>query len=563
MKPTAEQLAVIESTGDVYVRACPGAGKTRTLVDLAARATEGTPRSGVAFLSFTNAAGAEVRERLAAKAPRLLRPPNFVGTFDSFLIRHVLGPDGLERAPGVRVHFRESWDDRFGHRLIKGGVSLDVFVPDGNTVRMEDTRAGSDYAMRAELKKLDGSTRAKLCAIAKERIAGRMKLGIVTATFLRSDAARRLAKPNAATYAAARFRLVLVDEAQDCDALDLRIVSSLRSAGCRCVVVADPEQGIFRWRGADPAALDKLGLNVLSLTGNFRSRVSICAASASLRAEDRGPDTALGDHAGDSAVTVISYQSPLGADVGRAFERVLDVRRIDGANAIVVAHQEDVARSAVGAAKTKTSAAAGAVLARGVASTASAADRAAAVTIVEDVLVRALEVSADNRRLLRWCEITARQVVGVASDGSPGRGVCSRLKAALDELRPPPGIAFAEPPKKLFKAREPKLETAPGATATTVPLRFSTVHGVKGREFDAVLVVLPEARLSGLIAAWRSRDAEHDGRAVVYVGATRARHALAFAVPADAADRVGELLRRHGATVELVPCSEPGGGQAA
>ena len=553
MKPTAEQLAVIESSGDVYVRACPGAGKTRTLVDLAARATEGTPRAGVAFLSFTNAAGTEVRERLAAKVPRLLHAPNFVGTFDSFLIRHVLGPDGLERAPGLRIQFRESWGERVGD-MRKGGISLDVFVPDGNTVRIEDARAGSDYAMRAELKKLNAAARAKLCAVAKERIASRMKLGIVTATFLRTDAARRLAKPNAATYAAARFRLVLVDEAQDCDPIDLQIVSSLRSAGSRCVIVADPEQGIFRWRGADPSGLEKLGLTALPLTGNFRSRASICAASASLRAEGTAPDTPLGAHAADSAVVLLPYQPPLGVDVGRTFERVIGARGIELAQAMVVAHQEDVARNAVGIEKLKTSAATGAVLARGVASTASAADRAAAVEIVQNVLARALEVGLDDRPRQRWCEFTARQVVGVAAAAPPVRGLCSRLKDALGALRPPHGTTFVVPPKKLLTAREPKSENAPAAGAAALPVRFSTVHGVKGREFDAVLVVLPEGRISELIAAWRSRDAAHDGRAVVYVAATRARHVLAFAVPHPAADEAAELLRRQGAAVEVISC---------
>lgn len=556
MKPTKEQLAVIESDGDVYVRACPGAGKTRTLIDLAVRATDAMPRAGVAFLSFTNAAGTELRERLTTKAPRLLRAPSFVGTFDAFLIRHVLGPDGLQRAPGVRVQFRESWDERIGFKQVKGGVSLDVFVPDGVTVRIDAARAARDYVTRAGLQKLDQPARTNLCRAAAQWIAGRMKLGIVTAPFLRSEAARRLAKADAAAPAAARFRLVLVDEAQDCDALDLQIVSSLRSAGCRCVVVADPEQGIFRWRGADPAALDVLGLKELSLTGNFRSRASICAASASLRSTDGAPDTALGDHPGESAVALLAYEPALGIDVGRSFMRLLDARGIDPRRAIAIAHQEDVARIAVGAGKAKASGSAGAVLARGVALAASTADRDAAVNIVEQVLVRALGAAAHNRALIRWCRLTARQVIGCAAAAPPDTGVCSRVKAALASLRPPDGAAFAVPPKKLLTAREPKSDATPAAAVAGVPVRFSTVHGVKGREFDAVLVVLSDAHLPELIEAWRARDRSHEGRAVIYVAATRARHTLAFAVPRDASSAIAELLRRQGAIVEETTCSE-------
>jgi superfamily I DNA/RNA helicase len=80
MTLTDEQGSVVTSLGNAFVRACPGAGKTRTLVELAARSAAAAPRYGVAFLSFTNAAGDEVRQRLAGAAPALLRPPSYVTT---------------------------------------------------------------------------------------------------------------------------------------------------------------------------------------------------------------------------------------------------------------------------------------------------------------------------------------------------------------------------------------------------------------------------------------------------------------------------------------------------
>lgn len=350
MKLTPEQLDIVESKGNLYVRACPGAGKTRTLVEFAIRATEGVPRLGVAFLSFTNAAASEVRGRLAMKAPRLLRPPHFVGTFDSFLIRHVLGPDGLESAPGVRVQFRESWADKIGFNFgtVRGAIALDLFVPDGNSVLIDVARAGGDYAARALLAKFDDTMRRRLAQKARLRIAACLRKGIATAPFIRDQAARRLTEGVTAARAAARFGVVLVDEAQDCDALDLQIVTSLRDAGCRCIVVADPEQGIFRFRGADPAALGTLGHAELPLTGNFRSTPSICAASATLRASGLPPDTPMGEERADRPVALLTYEGKLGTHVGDAFIRLLSDHRIAAPDAVVVAHQEEVAHSAVG-----------------------------------------------------------------------------------------------------------------------------------------------------------------------------------------------------------------------
>lgn len=555
MTLTDEQESVVASLGNVFVRACPGAGKTRTLVELAARSAATAPRYGVAFLSFTNAAGDEVRQRLAGAAPALLRPPSYVGTFDAFLIRHVLGPDGHQRAPGIRVQFRDRWDERIGFRVVSKGVPLDVFVPDGKTLRIDAERAGDDWPARTALKQLDARATRALIDIAKKEITHRLGKGILTSPFLRSEAERRLADCDTTERLAARFQLVLIDEAQDCDSLDLRIIAALRAAGCRCVLVADPEQGIFRWRGADPAQLATLGFPELLLTGNFRSSERICRATASLRTRDGAPDRALGPAATfDAPVHVITYSDGRSiADAGGAFLALLASHHADVQQSIVIAHREATALGAVGTEPAgRGSTAHGAIMARAVCSTAGADDRRAAAQVLEKVLTKALAAPASDRSLDRWCRFTARQILGVlaAAPDAGGTGICARVRSALRALAPPSGTPFVHSPDKCFTAKEPKNAAPPPVRA---PLRTSTIHGVKGREFEAVLVVLPdEHRLDELLAAWRDRHASHEGRAVLYVGATRARKLLAFAVPARATDQVVMLLRRQSAPVEVV-----------
>ncbi|MFQ6756909.1 UvrD-helicase domain-containing protein, partial [Cereibacter sphaeroides] len=61
-KPTLEQEAVVLHDGCAFVTACPGAGKTRTLVERARRLL--ADRRGVAVLSFTNAAVDVLEARL-------------------------------------------------------------------------------------------------------------------------------------------------------------------------------------------------------------------------------------------------------------------------------------------------------------------------------------------------------------------------------------------------------------------------------------------------------------------------------------------------------------------
>jgi DNA helicase-2/ATP-dependent DNA helicase PcrA len=352
---TEEQLNVVAATGHLYVRACPGAGKTRTMVHLATKAAEsGGIRSGVASLSFTNAAVDELDRRVRGAPPSsiLLGPPHYAGTFDAFLIRYVLGPDGHRRAPGMRVQFRDEWGDPLMFKKTGGTtmpVPLDVFVPLNGDLAMAPNRG--NYRLRAFLNSMGDSDRERLLEKANKEISRRMKLGIMTAPFVRSEACRRLRDANAWRHLPARFHTVLVDEAQDCDPTDLRIIGALRSAGCRCVIIADPEQAIFRWRDADPRRLASLNFPERRLTGNFRSSAAICRATATLRGVEEDADEAVGPTSGVAhAVLVVAYedQDLDQGQVGACFAGLLAKVGIAAERAVVLAHREVLARRTVG-----------------------------------------------------------------------------------------------------------------------------------------------------------------------------------------------------------------------
>lgn len=96
--PTKEQETIIKHEGHAFVRACPGAGKTRTLVERARHLlSNSADRRGVAFLSFTNAAAEELEARLRGFGilPSPLFP-SFIGTFDRFLWQFLIAPFGVE-----------------------------------------------------------------------------------------------------------------------------------------------------------------------------------------------------------------------------------------------------------------------------------------------------------------------------------------------------------------------------------------------------------------------------------------------------------------------------------
>jgi len=87
--------------------------------------------------------------------------------------------------------------------------------------------------------------------------------------------------PLANNWAAPRYDLVCVDEAQDMNAAQLELAKRIRNPGGRTVVIGDDRQAIYGFRGADSGALDRLKkeLNAaeLGLTCTYRCGKAIVA----------------------------------------------------------------------------------------------------------------------------------------------------------------------------------------------------------------------------------------------------------------------------------------------
>jgi superfamily I DNA/RNA helicase len=76
---------------------------------------------------------------------------------------------------------------------------------------------------------------------------------------------------------------------------------------------------------------------------------------------------------------------------------------------------------------------------------------------------------------------------------------------------------------------------------------WGTIHSVKGREFEAVVLVIPQQLGTdegqrSCLDLW-SDGVDGESRRVLYVGATRARRLLTLAVHESHASRVAGLLR--------------------
>jgi len=82
------------------------------------------------------------------------------------------------------------------------------------------------------------------------------------------------------------YTRLLVDEFQDIDPSQLELLDALRGPGAEVFVIGDPDQSIYRFRGADPACFERLAawgpVKTLGLRTNHRSTSNVQRAAALL-----------------------------------------------------------------------------------------------------------------------------------------------------------------------------------------------------------------------------------------------------------------------------------------
>ena len=566
-----EQVRVIE--------AGPGSGKTRALVRRFMESASETDR-GVALLSFTNAAVDEVRERCGGNA-HMLQAPHFLGTIDRFLHRFVVSPAvsaELRRMP----EYWASWDDLPGEtkRVRVGsvpgvGVRLSQF-----RMRMDGTielqEQGLSWEERAYLSKVSEADKVdEVVHRASGWIGSYLRGGVYDANAARVKAYESLQGedgPAILQRLARRFSEVLVDEAQDCDEPEIEILKQLASEGVTTLVVADPDQAIFEFRGSDPQLfLDYRDSHdedaIEDLSTNWRSTQSICEAVTSLRC------------AGNAAITPSNVDAccpvyVLAGDVEdqrTKFLALLNEHDIALADAIVLGHRRNDAQAVSGRPSLASgSRALGNQLAEACSRlqrpSADVKDRREAIKSVERIVmelvawpVNLADAGIDTQlaaldRSRGWLRQTAAALVAGLStiDQQDSFGPKARsLTAARLE-----GIPFGS--KTLGHVLRRPDDAVWAAARQAVgggheqALDFDTIHGAKGMEFPAVLVALPtqlrKVDERTVLEDWAG-GVNSEPRRVLYVGASRAESLLAYGAGAHS-DSVLQVLSDDGVSVE-------------
>jgi uncharacterized protein (TIGR00375 family) len=271
-----QRAAAGVTSGPLLVVAGPGTGKTRTLTHRIAHlvSTGRATAEECLSITFTRRAAEEMRERLARLLPADAgRIP--VTTFHAIglrILREQAEHAGL--APGFRIAaeterltlLRAALGDRAGRdpRRLLAEVS-----------RL--TRAGGPGAQS----EVDGELAGGL---ARYRAGKRAANLVDLDDLLGLPVALLRANPDLTAGYRARWRWLSVDEYQDVDETQYRLLRLLCPADGNLCAIGDPDQAIYGFRGADVGFFlrfqtDFPAARVVTLTRNYRSSPAILRAA--------------------------------------------------------------------------------------------------------------------------------------------------------------------------------------------------------------------------------------------------------------------------------------------
>jgi DNA helicase-2/ATP-dependent DNA helicase PcrA len=288
----SQRKAVFHAEGPLLVLAGPGSGKTRVITyRIAALIESGIQPYNICAITFTNKAADEMRQRaitLGASGGA------YISTFHSLCVRILRKyADKAQINPNFSIY-----DEADQTRCIKQAINdceLDTanFPParmlDAISSRLKNNLIDVD-TFKTNADDFFSEMLAKIYACYQSILSENNALDfddllMKTAFLLRSC-------PDVCSELGNRFKFLLIDEYQDTNHAQYNIAKALVSAHNNICVTGDPDQSIYRWRGADIRNIlafenDWPDAVIVKLEENFRSKPEILEMADKLIAQNR------------------------------------------------------------------------------------------------------------------------------------------------------------------------------------------------------------------------------------------------------------------------------------
>ena len=268
----------------LLVLAGAGSGKTRVIIEKIRwlMASNQVPVARIAAITFTNKAAREMRERLAEHlGQREVQP--LIATFHSLGLR-ILQRHG--RALGYRAGF-SIFDSQDSLTLIRDLLPKDVPRELVEHVRWQIS-LWKNASLLPEQVELENPALAQALDCYQQYQQKLLHYNAVDFDDLILQASRLLQEDAAArAHWQENMGYLLVDEYQDTNGAQYRLMRQLVGDAGHFTAVGDDDQSIYGWRGAEPENLARLqvdfpALEVIKLEQNYRSTGRILRAANAL-----------------------------------------------------------------------------------------------------------------------------------------------------------------------------------------------------------------------------------------------------------------------------------------
>ena len=284
----AQRQAVAAIDGPVMILAGAGTGKTRTVTCRIANMLEHkvAPQSILA-VTFTNKAANEMRERIGGMVSKRAADAMTVCTFHSLCVRLLRG--GIDRL-GYKKNFSIcAHSDQVGimRQLIvrKGGADEKV-KPDVVLSAISKAKNKGHDPCLLEDEFFAALSRAYHDELRAQNAVDFDDLLVLGERMLREHADVR-------DHFRGHFKRVTVDEFQDTNSLQMRLLQQLVGPPYHVCVVGDDDQSIYGWRGAEVANILEFERffpdpSIIRLEENYRSTHAVLHTANSLIRHNAG-----------------------------------------------------------------------------------------------------------------------------------------------------------------------------------------------------------------------------------------------------------------------------------
>lgn len=339
---TPQRQAYLDARGYTILTACPGSGKTTSIVKKLRVVSQYCAErygkhTGFACLSFTNKACAELKQKYREMHDEKLTFPNEVLTIDSFIMQYVVLPfwylcDACKKKPIV-VNEEDILDHIYYNNVQIAGKWQRYPVME---LRQYSKIMYSKKPSIVSIDKAAFKWNHKVVTDANEKsycraaILYRLSKGYVTSSDALWMACYILKHHQEVSRALiSRFPYIIVDEAQDNSELHFEFFNLLKSAGLQNLeYVGDVCQSIYGFNNARPELLQAMmaeqGWNVLPMSECRRSNQKIIDLYSKLKSSDVPTITSHGVIDKGIPIVVYKYDEGNVRDIIRDFYQVCD-----------------------------------------------------------------------------------------------------------------------------------------------------------------------------------------------------------------------------------------------